>query len=84
MNFKEHFKKKDWVYYLIVFVIYTVVFFLGSKLFGGEWRYSIISALVSGIIFTPLMALMNHMGKDVEKAVEEDKRMGITPRDNKK
>ena len=84
MNFKEHFKKNDWVYYLIVFVIYTVVFFLGSKLFGGEWRYSIISALVSGIIFTPLMALMNHMGKDVEKAVEEDKRMGITPRDNKK
>lgn len=84
MTFKEHFKKKDWVYYLIVFVNYTVVFFLGSKLFGGEWRYSIISALVSGIIFTPLMALMNHMGKDVEKAVEEDKRMGITPRDNKK
>ena len=84
MTYKEHFKKKDWVYYLIVFVIYTVVFFLGSKLFGGEWRYSIISALVSGIIFTPLMALMNHMGKDVEKAVEEDKRMGITPRDNKK
>lgn len=84
MTFKEHFKKKDWVYYLIVFVIYTVVFFLGSKLFGGEWRYSIISALVSGIIFTPLMALMNHMGKDVEKAVEEDTRMGITPRDNKK
>ena len=84
MTFKEHFKKKDWFYYLIVFVIYTVVFFLGSKLFGGEWRYSIISALVSGIIFTPLMALMNHMGKDVEKAVEEDKRMGITPRDNKK
>ena len=80
MTFKEHFKKKDWVYYLIVFVIYTVVFFLGSKLFGGEWRYSIISALVSGIIFTPLMALMNHMGKDVEKAVEEDKRMGITPK----
>ena len=72
------------VYYLIVFVIYTVVFFLGSKLFGGEWRYSIISALVSGIIFTPLMALMNHMGKDVEKAVEEDKRMGITPSENKK
>lgn len=84
MTFKEHFKKKDWVYYLIVFVIYTVVFFLGSKLFGGEWRYSIISALVSGIIFTPLMALMNHMGKDVEKAVEEDKRMGITPSENKK
>jgi Zn-dependent protease with chaperone function len=84
MNIKEHFKKKDWVYYLIVFVIYTVVFFLGSKLFGGEWRYSIISALVSGIIFTPLMALMNHMGKDVEKAVEEDKRMGITPSENKK
>lgn len=84
MTIKEHFKKKDWVYYLIVFVIYTVVFFLGSKLFGGEWRYSIISALVGGIIFTPLMALMNHMGKDVEKAVEDDKRMGITPRDNKK
>ena len=84
MNIKEHFKKKDWVYYLIVFVIYTVVFFLVSKLFGGDWRHSIISGIVSGLIFTPLNALMNHMGKDVEKAVEEDKRMGITPSENKK
>ena len=75
MTYKEHFKKKDWVYYLTVFSGYTVVFFLSSKLFGREWRFSIISGLVSAIIFTPLTALMNHMGKDVEKAVEEDKRM---------
>ena len=75
MTYKEHFKKKDWVYYLTVFAGYTVVFFLSSKLFGREWRFSIISGLVSAIIFTPLTALMNHMGKDVEKAVEEDKRM---------
>ena len=67
MTFKEHFKKKDWVYYLIVFVAYTVVFVLVGKLFGGEWRTSIISGIVSGIIFTPLMAFMNHMGKEIEK-----------------
>ena len=80
MTFKEHFKKKDWVYYLIEFIVFTVTFFLASKLFGGEWRFSIISGVLSGIIFTVLTALMNHMGKDVEKAVEEDKRMGITPK----
>ncbi|MBQ6742162.1 MAG: hypothetical protein IJR04_06200 [Bacteroidales bacterium] len=67
MTFKEHFKKKDWVYYLTVFVVCMVVFFLSSKLFGGEWRTSIISGIVSGIIFTPLMAFMNHMGKEIEK-----------------
>jgi len=78
MTFKEHFKKKDWVYYLIDFTGLAVAFSLASKLFGGEWRFSIIGGIVSGVIFTVLAALMNHMGKDVEKAVEEDKRMGIT------
>ena len=78
MTFKEHFKKKDWVYYLTEYVIFTVTFFLASKLFGGEWRFSVISGLVSGVFYTGFLALMNHMGEDVKKGVEEDKRMGIT------
>ena len=51
MNFKEHIKKKDWVFYLMEFLVFVVIFFLGSWLFGGELRKSVISAVVSGIFF---------------------------------
>ena len=78
MNFKEHIKKKDWVFYLMEFLVFVVIFFLGSWLFGGELRKSVISAVVSGIFFTVFIVFTNHMGEDVKKAVEEDKKNEIT------
>lgn len=83
MNYKEHYKKKDWVYYLTVFVAYSLAFVLAAKLYPGySWRYTIISGLVGGVSFTLFMAFTNRSHKDIKDAVEEDKRMGIT-KDNK-
>jgi membrane associated rhomboid family serine protease len=67
MNIKKHIKKKDWVFYLVEFLVFVVVFFLVSWLFGDALRKSAISAVVSGIIFTVLSVFVNHMGEEVEK-----------------
>jgi membrane associated rhomboid family serine protease len=67
MNIKKHIKKKDWVFYLVEFLVFVLVFFLVSWLFGDALRKSAISAVVSGIIFTVLSVFVNHMGEEVEK-----------------
>lgn len=67
MNIKKHIKKKDWVFYLVEFLVFVVVFFLVSWLFGDALRKSAISAVVSGIFFTVLSVFVNHMGEEVEK-----------------
>ena len=83
MDIKKHFKKKDWVYYLTVFVAYSVAFALVTKLFPGyTWTYTLISGVIGGVVFTLLTALTNHTHKDIKAAVEEDKRMGITKEKN--
>ena len=36
MNFKEHWKKRDWVYYLTLFGVFAVAFFLSPLLIDGR------------------------------------------------
>lgn len=84
MNFKEHYRRKDWVYYLTIFVAYSVAFAFVAKVFSGyTWRYTIISGMVGGVVFTLFTALTNHTHKDIKDAVEEDKCMGINKNNTK-
>lgn len=63
MKTKKLFKKKNWTYYLFLFVIFTVAYFLVALLFDKhELRYSIISGLVSGVVFTALWWLIDKVG----------------------
>ena len=73
MKYKEHLKKKDWVYYLTLFLVFGVVDFgMNFFVFDTMLRMSIIRGVVGGVFFVAMWALLDHMGKDVCKAAEED------------
>ena len=60
MKEKKLFKKKNWTYYLCLFVFFTVGYFLAALLFDKhDLRYSIISGLVGGVFFTALWWLLD-------------------------
>ena len=60
MRAKKLFKKKNWAYYLCLFVTFTVVYFFVALLFDKhELRYSIISGLVGGVVFTALWWILD-------------------------
>ena len=49
------FKKKNWAYYLYLFAMFMVAYFFVALLIDRhELRYSIISGLVNGVVFTAL------------------------------
>ena len=76
MSHKDHLKKKDWIYYSTLFFVFTAIdFTLNFLTFDTILRQSIIKAVVGGAVFVALWALLDHMGKDVKKAAEEDNRM---------
>ena len=76
MNYKEHLKKKDWIYYSTLFFVFAAIdFVLNFFAFDTLLRQSIIKAVVGGAFFVALWALLDHMGKDVDTAIEEDKRI---------
>ena len=55
MKTKKLFKKKNWAYYLCLFAMFMVAYFFVAMLFDKhEMRYSIISGLVNGVVFTAL------------------------------
>ena len=60
MKAKKLFKQKSWAYYLCLFAIFMVAYFLVALLFDKhELRYSIISGLVCGVVFTALWWLLD-------------------------
>ena len=78
MNFKEHRKKKDWVYYLTLMAIFAVVDFVVNR-FAIEMSLikAVVHAVLGGVFVTFLWGLFDHMDHDIENAVGEDKRKGI-------
>lgn len=59
MTFKEHWKKRDWVYYLTLFGVFSVAFFLSSLLFEGRsLRYALVNGLIHGVVFAGLWWLV--------------------------
>ena len=64
MKVKKLFKQKNWVYYLCLFVIFTVAYFFVALLFDKhELRYSVISGIVSGVVFTALWWILDKVMK---------------------
>lgn len=67
MKTKKLSKKKNWVYYLCLFAIFTVAFSLVALLFDKhELRYSVISGIVSGVVSTALWWLFDKIQRKVE------------------
>lgn len=53
-------RKRNWIYYLLLFAVFVLAFFLVDKLVDGQsLRYSVIKSLVSGVIFTALWWLLD-------------------------
>lgn len=66
-------KKKGWAFYLLLFGVFTVVDFLVNILFSHhELRHSIISGVVSGVVFTILWWFIDHGHEQIKSAVKED------------
>ena len=60
MKTKKLFKKKNWAYYLCLFAMFMVAYFFVALLIDRhELRYSIISGLVNGVVFTALWRLID-------------------------
>ena len=67
-------KKRDWKFYLIEFVAFTVAFFLINWLCSGSsLRGAIISGLVSGVVMTILFWFFDQGHDQIKKASKEDK-----------
>lgn len=59
MNFKEHWKKRDWMYFLTLFGMFSVAFFLCALLIDGRSvRYAVVSGLLHGVVFGGLWWLV--------------------------
>ena len=73
MKAKKMFKKRNWAYYLCVFAVFTVLFFLVSLMFDKhDLRYSIISGIVGGVVFTVLWFFFDQGGKQIQASAKED------------
>lgn len=71
MNF---FKKRNWTFYLIGFIVFTVGFFLLDWLCSGlSLRRSIIGGLVSGVLFTVIFWFFDQGLEQIKKSNKEDK-----------
>ena len=69
----KKFKKRNWTYYLCVFAVFTVLFFLVSLMFDKHaLRYSIISGLVGGVVFTVLWFFFDQGEKQIQTSARED------------
>ena len=68
------FKKRDWKFYLIEFVAFTVAFFLMDWLCSGlSLRRAIIGGLVGGVLMTILFWFFDQGFKQIKKSNKEDK-----------
>jgi hypothetical protein len=77
--FKDHYKKRDWVYYLTMFLFFVLAVFVVDTILGvGPLGKNLIISVVSGLVILGMEIFFNQMSSDIDKAVEEDKRMGIT------
>ena len=67
------FNKKNWAYYLFLFGVFTLVDFLVNILFSHhELRYSIISGVVSGVVFTILWWFHDQSLEQIKSSAKED------------
>lgn len=59
MTYKEHLKKKDWVFALTIFGLLSVAFFLSSLFIEGHTvKYAMVNGLVHGVVFAGSMWLI--------------------------
>lgn len=74
MNFKEHYGKKDWVYYLTMFLFFVLAVFVLDTIMGvGSFYKNLIISVVSGLVILGIEIFINQMSSDIDKTVEEDK-----------
>ena len=67
-------KKRDWKFYLIEFVAFTVAYFLVDWLCSGlSLRRAIIGGLVGGVLMTILFWFFDQGFKQIKKSNKEDK-----------
>ena len=74
MNFKEHYRKKDWVYHLTMFLFFVLAVFVLDTIMGvGSFYKNLIISVVSGLVILGIEIFINQMSSDIDKTVEEDK-----------
>jgi len=67
-------KKRDWRFYLVEFVAFTVAYFLVDWLCSGlSLRRAIIGGLVGGVLMTILFWFFDQGFKQIKKSNKEDK-----------
>ncbi len=60
MTYKEHLKKKDWVFALTIFALLSVAFFLSSLFIEGHMvKYAVVNGLVHGVVIAGLWWLID-------------------------
>lgn len=72
MTFKEHWKKRDWVYYLTLFGVFAVAFFLSPLLIDGRTvGYALRNGLIHGVVFAGLWWLVDALIRAHSKKDEQ-------------
>ena len=68
------FKKRNWAFYLIEFLVFTIAYFLVDWLYSGlSLRRAIIGGLVGGVLMTILFWFFDQGFKQIKKSNKEDK-----------
>ena len=68
------FKKRNWAFYLIEFLVFTIAYFLVDWLYSGlSLRRAIIGGLVGGVLMTILFWFFDQGFEQIKKSNKEDK-----------
>lgn len=67
------FKKKNWIFYLVLFCVFAVVFLL-FDIFGDKnsLSHAVLDGLLHGVIITSLWWIADQASESINKSIKED------------
>lgn len=67
------FKKKNWIFYLVLFCVFAVVFLLFDIFVDkNSFNHAVLDGLLHGVIITSLWWIADQASESINKSIKED------------